>query len=647
MAIDFSISQFGGMNSSDQADMLVSRAYQATQNGYVQKIPVESPDLKNMDFDQKGIRPRFGSVEDSNLSSVMVSGESLIRGVEWNNPSTGTRIEIVVGKKSIYTNQSGSWVQLNDSASAAYTHDADVTKVGFASTDGHLFIGLDGANQIQVYKSGADLDDEMKENETYEEVFTATTHTITGTWPTGCYLITVVNSRLIWSDGNTLLEYSPLAHTASQGIWDRTNGGFYQANGNIRMMTSFVPHHTDSVTEVLYVGTDIGIEATTGFATTDKLVRIEGSRSPLNHQAYAKTLNWLCYLTDDFNLMGINGSRIVDLGRRLKKPDRSGLLDSMALDESETSAYGFYNAQKQQAQFWFSTVDVLGADATTTVKMNDTCVVLDMKLGEPVLNEPQTSFEQRVRCLYWVLKDAPDNDWFTGTYLSRNNVIGVLSTGELCKQETGNNDLVLDYDVSGITLSGTDPVSVEVLDHGRVTDDEVKFADVVGTTLLNGNTYPVTLTDADNFTLQDTDSSDYSVYTSGGTIGTGLAIENYWYSPQMPSGETLLRLKQWLRSSIRTVLQGYWLLNVDVLLDRDEGAEKTFTFYQINTGDARFDASYFDNDERFAGGGIVKFFHRIERRSEVLQIKIYNTNSNEPYICANMNFNYQIGAEIT
>lgn len=71
--------------------------------------------------------------------------------------------------------------------------------------------------------------------------------------------------------------------------------------------------------------------------------------------------------------------------------------------------------------------------------------------------------------------------------------------------------------LAGIVLSGTDPVAVETATHGFHTGDVVTFASIVGTTELNGNSYTITVVDTTHFTLDDTDSSEYTAYTSGGT----------------------------------------------------------------------------------------------------------------------------------
>ena len=72
--------------------------------------------------------------------------------------------------------------------------------------------------------------------------------------------------------------------------------------------------------------------------------------------------------------------------------------------------------------------------------------------------------------------------------------------------------------VADITLSGSSEVSIEATAHGYVTGDFVAFDSVGGTVELNTGIYQITKTDADNFTLDDTDSTNFTAYTSGGTV---------------------------------------------------------------------------------------------------------------------------------
>lgn len=436
--LDFAIRVYGGLNQSDQEDVLILKSHTQSQGGFSQRAPMESADMQNIDFTKSGFKKRLGSTADTDLGSggdnVFISGDIMVAGTEFVDSDSTDRYEILVSKMSIYISKNdAAWTQANDSAGAAYTHDAQtVTKAGFAVTDGHLFIGLDGANHIQTFKRGVDLDPEMDNGNTYEEAHSASTHTIEGTWPTGCYLVTTVHSRLVFSDADVVLYYTPMAYTASSGIW-KLGSAFFFTQGRILSVHSMSPEFSDSLKEVLYIGTENGFEILTGFdPTSDVTARIEGSKAPLNHQSIAIAKNWLCYLTNEKNIYGINKTTVINLGRRLKTDGQDGFLDDMSLTNSLTNGFGIYSDDREQAYFFFTT------GATT---FNDICIALDFKLGEPVLGEPQPSFEQRVRCLYWTIKDAFSNDWFVNLYKVRGGVIGLLTGGTTWNFNTDNDDL--------------------------------------------------------------------------------------------------------------------------------------------------------------------------------------------------------------
>jgi len=74
--------------------------------------------------------------------------------------------------------------------------------------------------------------------------------------------------------------------------------------------------------------------------------------------------------------------------------------------------------------------------------------------------------------------------------------------------------------VIGVTLSGTDPVSVQVTAHTFSTGDGIRLAGIAGITPSLDGTYIITKIDANNFTLNGTNSSNYAgTYTNGGTAG--------------------------------------------------------------------------------------------------------------------------------
>ncbi len=77
--------------------------------------------------------------------------------------------------------------------------------------------------------------------------------------------------------------------------------------------------------------------------------------------------------------------------------------------------------------------------------------------------------------------------------------------------------------ITAVTLSGTNPVQITATAHGFVTGDLVRIYGIGGATpivpALDAD-YTITRTDADQFTLDGTDSSDYTgTYTSGGKAG--------------------------------------------------------------------------------------------------------------------------------
>jgi hypothetical protein len=73
------------------------------------------------------------------------------------------------------------------------------------------------------------------------------------------------------------------------------------------------------------------------------------------------------------------------------------------------------------------------------------------------------------------------------------------------------------FNISNVVLSGTDPVKIKTAEPNTfVSNDTVSFANVGGTVELNGNSYTSTRVDEDEFTLNGTDSSAFTAYTSGG-----------------------------------------------------------------------------------------------------------------------------------
>lgn len=76
----------------------------------------------------------------------------------------------------------------------------------------------------------------------------------------------------------------------------------------------------------------------------------------------------------------------------------------------------------------------------------------------------------------------------------------------------------------GAGLSGTitgatqaNPAQITSVDHNLRNGSIIVISSVAGMTQLNGNSYTITVVNANNFTLNGTDSSAFGAYTSGGT----------------------------------------------------------------------------------------------------------------------------------
>ena len=424
--------RFNGGNWSDQPGALFNRAFQQAGGGFQQVFPFESPDQENIDFPERGTGKRKGSTLLSDISGDFVGSEVLIKIWNWTAPGTTTKIQVAVGVKSIYTDQAtpGTFIQINDSASAAYTHSADVSKISFVEGDGHLFILIDGANKIQVYQSGADLDDELDNGNTYLDAKGGGGQTITGTWGTAYFMGFYLHGRLCFGKGDSIWEFTDTGQP-----WDLVGGGFYQSSSNIVAVTTFIPQGGNELNTVGFLSTTGGPEFVPGFDLTDTSKPMQGGGTALNYQCITTIDNWIVYMTSEGGLEGVNYAQTIDLGRRYKTLDgTSGPLDTFSPTNSKhpTLPFVFNNREKKQPMWFYP-------DSTNTT--NSHAVVLDFYLGEPVLGDSKRTFEADVRCLYWLIKDPSTNPWFVNIYQKLGAVVGVLATGITYTLESGKDDL--------------------------------------------------------------------------------------------------------------------------------------------------------------------------------------------------------------
>lgn len=501
---------FGGGNWSDPSAALFARAYEMGRGGFSQFAPLEAQDLRNVDFIERTLAKRKGSAERDDLTGVLVASESLIAGTYFNG------IEVVVGAKSIYTKQSGSWAQINDSGSSPYTHSADVSKVSFVEGDNHLFILIDGANKIQVYRSGADMDDELDNGNTYNETFGGGTQTITGTWGTGYYIGFYLHGRLCFSNGDNVLEYTDVDQP-----WDRSGGGFFLASANIVAGTAFTPRGGDTDFAVGLLSTTVGAEWVPGFDLTDTPQLEKGTRTAINHRVLVPIQNWVVYMTDDGGFEGVSLGGFIDLGRRLRALDGvTGPMDTFSASNSNhgTEPFGVYHRPKRQAMFFYPD----GSEAD-----NGDAIVIDFYLGEPTRRETQVEFERHVRLLHWTIKDSGNNPWFIGAYDVDGDVVGITAAGKTWNTEdTGYADLgsiaILDLwrwpDFDGSAPDNIKNWRRSAAEFASAGNWSVAKRDYLDRASGESGAVVQWLQVNDDVAVYDTAQYDSAVYASGGTV---------------------------------------------------------------------------------------------------------------------------------
>jgi len=90
--------------------------------------------------------------------------------------------------------------------------------------------------------------------------------------------------------------------------------------------------------------------------------------------------------------------------------------------------------------------------------------------------------------------------------------------------------------IEGVTLSGTDPISINITGHGFITGETARLISMVGISPSLDGEYGVTKVDVDNFTLNGTDSSDYSGSFTSGTACFATLAELHYLTDETPDG---------------------------------------------------------------------------------------------------------------
>ena len=111
----------------------------------------------------------------------------------------------------------------------------------------------------------------------------------------------------------------------------------------------------------------------------------------------------------------------------------------------------------------------------------------------------------------------------------------------------GPNDLFRYWSTKTATISGAtkaNPCVITATGHGFKTGISVTISGVGGMTQLNGNTYVITVIDANSFSLNGINSTAYGTYTSGGSAATYKYLQNVSRTASAYSQTTLWTFAQ-------------------------------------------------------------------------------------------------------
>ncbi len=108
-----------------------------------------------------------------------------------------------------------------------------------------------------------------------------------------------------------------------------------------------------------------------------------------------------------------------------------------------------------------------------------------------------------------------------------NSYLGEQANLIATNQELINSSQNCDFIVNA---TNSNPCQISSLDHSLITGTKIYISNVTGMTQLNGVIYMITVLDANNFTLNNTDSTGFGVYTGGGVWNTS-SVDGQTYIP--------------------------------------------------------------------------------------------------------------------
>lgn len=619
------MSVFGSGNWSDQPDSLVGRAFEQVQGGFVQRNPVESPNLLNMDYYRQAIGKRLGSAALDDYSSVLISGDSIIKQDAWYPPGSNTEHQVAAGAKGIYYDAgTGTWARLNNANGTAFQWNTDSTKISFVPIDNHLIIMSD-KNFSQVYRSGTALDNQMHNDTTSttvdassssgQKVLNVSATTMfnvgdrividsAGTPENGYVASIIVGVSITLEDNlgstytnetvavaNLYVESKGGATQTYTGTWTSGNHIGFELHERFCMGTGTnVWEYTDVqeaydlaggsfrlakgniVAAIVFTPAGGSELNTVGFLSTTEGPEIYPGFDPTDTfkpmQGGTTALNHQCIAVIDnwvvyFTREG--GWEGVNYNETI---DLGRRLKSVNDTTGPLDTFTATNSNHATLPFVYKKLNKKQLfcqypDASNTINTHE--VGLDFYLGEPKAGEPQEVFETRVRCLYSSIKEPLTNPWFRTAYSKRGSVVGVLATGKTYTLDSGDNDL------------------------------------------------------------------------------GALPVLELWEMPDFDGGAQE-RLKNWRGLLPIFKENGDWNVNVKKYLDLSpNNTGDDLTYLQVSAGTALWNNASW-NEFNWAGAGIADTAQYIDLWSKYIRLRFFNQNTSEPWIMQGIAMEYQIGA---
>jgi len=155
--------------------------------------------------------------------------------------------------------------------------------------------------------------------------------------------------------------------------------------------------------------------------------------------------------------------------------------------------------------------------------------------------------------------------------------------------------------IEGITLTDTDPVAVTITDHGFASGETVRLVQVEGVSPSLDGEYVVTKVNSSTFTLNGTDSSDYSGTFSSGTACFASLSELHYLTDEatgvFPEGTKNVKITGtcgW--TSCPAAIK-----EATIILCRHENDETLYTGYSDLTSEKLGDYSYTRQEKYLTG----------------------------------------------